>query len=46
MEKKVNFFFELSYWQHNLLIDNLDSMHIGKIVDSIVGTLLDISRIT
>ena len=44
MEKKVNFFFELSYWQHNLLHHNLDVMHIEKnIVDSILGTLLDIS---
>ena len=43
MDKKVNFF-ELAYWQHNLLRHNLDVMHIEKnIVDSILGTLLDIS---
>ena len=43
MEKKVNFF-ELPYWQHNLLRHNLDVMHIEKnIVDSILGTLLNIS---
>ena len=43
MEKKVNFF-ELPYWQHNLLRHNLDVMHIEKnIVDSILETLFDIS---
>ena len=42
MEKKVNFF-ELPYWQHNLLRHNLDVMHIEKkIVDNILGTLFDI----
>ena len=42
MEKKVNFF-ELPYWQHKLLRHNLDVMHTKKnIVDSILGTLLDI----
>ena len=43
MGKKVNFF-ELAYLQYNLLRHNLDVMHIEKnIVDSILGTLLDIS---
>ena len=42
MEKKVKFFL-LPYWQHNLLRHNLDVTHIEKnIVDSILGTLLDI----
>ena len=41
--KKGQIFFELPYWQHNLLRHNLDVMHIEKnIVDSILGTLLDI----
>ena len=41
--KKGQFFFELPYWQHNLLRHNLDVMHIEKnIVDSILGTLLNI----
>ena len=41
--KKRSIFFELPYWQHNLLCHNLDVMHIEKnIVDSILGTLLDI----
>ncbi|KAH0729589.1 hypothetical protein KY290_000721 [Solanum tuberosum] len=41
--KKRSIFFELPYWQHNLLRHNLDVMHIEKnIVDSILGTLLDI----
>ncbi|XP_049382842.1 uncharacterized protein LOC125847219 [Solanum stenotomum] len=42
--KKRSIFFELPYWKHNLLRHNLDVMHIEKnIVDSILGTLLDIS---
>ncbi|WMV25531.1 hypothetical protein MTR67_018916 [Solanum verrucosum] len=42
--EKRSIFFELPYWQHNLLRHNLDVMHIEKnIVDSILGTLLDIS---
>ena len=42
--KKRSILFELPYWQHNLLRHNLDVMHIEKnIVDSILGTLLDIS---
>ena len=43
--KKRSIFFELPYWQHNLLRHHLDVMHIEKnIVDSILGTLLDKSR--
>ena len=42
--KKRSIFFELPYWQHNLLRHNLDVMHIEKnIVDKILGTLFDIS---
>ncbi|XP_015068774.1 uncharacterized protein LOC107013359 [Solanum pennellii] len=42
--KKRSIFFELPYWQHNLLHHNLDVTPIEKnIVDSILGTLLDIS---
>ncbi|KAK6789549.1 hypothetical protein RDI58_013349 [Solanum bulbocastanum] len=42
--KTKSIFFELPYWQYNLLRHNLDIMHIEKnIVDSILGTLLDIS---
>ncbi|KAH0721554.1 hypothetical protein KY284_006584 [Solanum tuberosum] len=45
--KKRSIFFELPYWQHNLLCHNLDVMYIEKnIVDSILGTLLDISSKT
>ena len=41
--KKRSIFFELPYWQHNLLCHNLDVMHIEKnIVDSILGNLFDI----
>lgn len=41
--KKRSNFFELPYWQHNLLCHNLDVMHIEKnVVISILGTLLDI----
>ncbi|XP_020968056.1 uncharacterized protein LOC107618653 isoform X3 [Arachis ipaensis] len=41
--KKRSIFFEIPYWQHCMLRHNLDVMHIEKnIVDSIVGTLLDI----
>ena len=42
--KKGQFFFELPYWQHNLLRHNLDVMHIEKnIVYRILRSLLDIS---
>ena len=46
MGKKVNFF-ELPYWQHNLLRHNLDVMHTeNNIVDIILRTLLYILRKT
>ncbi|XP_072054359.1 uncharacterized protein [Arachis hypogaea] len=42
--KKRSIFFDLPYWQYNTSRHNLDVMHIEKhIVDSILGTLLDIS---
>lgn len=45
--KKKSIFFELPYWKHNTLRHNLDVMHIEKnIFDSIIGTLLDIPRMT
>ncbi|XP_020994157.1 uncharacterized protein LOC107479503 [Arachis duranensis] len=41
--KKRSIFFELPYWHHYMIRHNLDVMHIEKnVVDSIVGTLLDI----
>ena len=40
--KKI-IFWELPYWQTNLIHHNLDVIHIEKnILDSIIGTLLDI----
>ena len=42
--KKKSIFFDLPYWEHNLLRHNLDVMHIEKnLCDSILGTLLNIS---
>lgn len=41
--KKKSIFFDLPYWEYNLLPHNLDVMHITKnVCESIVGTLLDI----
>lgn len=41
--RKRSIFFELPYWEHNLLRHNLDNMHIEKnIFDNMLGTLLDI----
>ncbi|GJX08844.1 hypothetical protein Tco_0196776 [Tanacetum coccineum] len=41
--KKKSVFFDLEYWEHNLLRHNLDVMHIEKNVsDNILGTLLDL----
>ncbi|XP_039138852.1 uncharacterized protein LOC120276193 [Dioscorea cayenensis subsp. rotundata] len=41
--KKRSIFFDLPYWEHNLLRHNLDVMHIEKnICENIVGTILDI----
>ncbi|KAF3629176.1 hypothetical protein FXO37_29056 [Capsicum annuum] len=40
--KKRSIFFELPYWEHNPLPNNLDVMHIEKnIVDAVIGALLD-----
>lgn len=41
--KKKSIFFDLPYWEHNLLRHNLDVMHIEKnVCDNLIGTLLDI----
>ena len=41
--KKKSVFFDLEYWEHNLLRHNLDVMHIEKnVCDNILGTLLDL----
>ncbi|GKD98576.1 hypothetical protein Tco_1382473, partial [Tanacetum coccineum] len=41
--KKKSVFFNLEYWEHNLLRHNLDVMHIEKNVsDNILGALLDL----
>ncbi|XP_039119156.1 uncharacterized protein LOC120255387 [Dioscorea cayenensis subsp. rotundata] len=41
--KKRSIFFDLPYWEHILLRNNLDVMHIEKnICENIVGTILDI----
>ncbi|XP_039132426.1 uncharacterized protein LOC120269169 [Dioscorea cayenensis subsp. rotundata] len=41
--KKRSIFFDLPYWQHNLLRHNLDVMHIEKnVCENIVGTLLNV----
>ena len=43
--KKKSIFFMLPYWQHNLLCDNLDMMHIEKnVCDNFVGTLLNLDH--
>ncbi|XP_021737381.1 uncharacterized protein LOC110703896 isoform X2 [Chenopodium quinoa] len=43
--KKKSAFFELEYWEHNLLRHNLDVMHIEKnVCDNILGTLLDMEK--
>ncbi|XP_017980990.1 PREDICTED: uncharacterized protein LOC108663018 [Theobroma cacao] len=41
--KKKSIFFDLPYWEYNLLRHNLDVMHIEKnVYDSLLATLLDI----
>ncbi|OMO91599.1 Transposon, En/Spm-like protein [Corchorus capsularis] len=43
MWKKMSIFFELVYWEHNLLRHNLDVMHIEKnVCDNILRTILGI----
>ena len=45
--KKKNIFFTLLYWEHHILHQNLDVMHIEKnVVDNIIGTLLNLDRKT
>ncbi|XP_038972262.1 uncharacterized protein LOC120104718 [Phoenix dactylifera] len=42
MEKKEHFF-ELPYWEYNLLRHNLDVMHIEKnVCDNLIGTMLNL----
>lgn len=39
--KKKSIFFELPYWEHNLIRHNLDVMHVEKdVVDNIIYTVL------
>lgn len=41
--KKRSIFFELPYWEYNLLRHNLDVMHIEKnVCDNLLGTLLNL----
>ena len=41
--KKRSIFFDLPYWEHNLLRHNLDVMHIEKnVCDNFLGTLLNV----
>ncbi|KAI0496515.1 hypothetical protein KFK09_022834 [Dendrobium nobile] len=43
--KKKSIFFNLPYWEYNLLPHNLDVMHIEKnICDNFIGTLLDLEK--
>ncbi|KAG8497137.1 hypothetical protein CXB51_008384 [Gossypium anomalum] len=41
--KKRSIFFELPYWEHNILRHNLDVMHIKKnVCENIIGTILNV----
>ncbi|XP_028116787.1 uncharacterized protein LOC114314502 [Camellia sinensis] len=41
--KKKSIFFELSYWEHNLIRHNLDVMHIEKnVCDNVLWTILNV----
>ncbi|KAG8481745.1 hypothetical protein CXB51_026629 [Gossypium anomalum] len=41
--KKRSIFFELPYWEHNILRHNLDVMHIEKnVCENIIGTILNV----
>ncbi|XP_021717375.1 uncharacterized protein LOC110685200 [Chenopodium quinoa] len=43
--RKQSAFFELEYWEHNLLRHSLDVMHIEKnVCDNLLGTLLDMDK--
>ncbi|XP_039138748.1 uncharacterized protein LOC120276078 [Dioscorea cayenensis subsp. rotundata] len=43
--KKISIFFDLPYWQHNLLRHNLDVMYIEKnVCENIDGTILNVDR--
>ncbi|KAG8480296.1 hypothetical protein CXB51_024722 [Gossypium anomalum] len=42
-KKRSIFFFELPYWEHNILRHNLDVMHIEKnVYENIIGTILNV----
>ena len=42
---KRSIFFDLEYWEHNLLRHNLDVMHIEKnVCDNILATILDMEK--
>ncbi|KAG8489399.1 hypothetical protein CXB51_017849 [Gossypium anomalum] len=41
--KKRSIFFELPYWEHNILRHNLDVMHIEKnVCENVIGTILNV----
>lgn len=41
--KKRSIFFDLPYWEHNVLRHNLDVMHIEKnVCDNLIGTILNL----
>ena len=41
--KKRSIFFDLPYWEHNILRHNLDVMHIEKnVCDNLIGTILNL----
>ena len=41
--RKRSIFFELPYWEHNLIRHNLDVMHIKKnVCDNILWTILNV----
>jgi len=43
VQKKRSIFFDLPFWEYNLLRNNLDVMHLEKnICDNVLGTLLSI----
>ncbi|KAG8491052.1 hypothetical protein CXB51_014206 [Gossypium anomalum] len=42
-KKRRSIFFELPYWEHNILRHNLDVMHIEKnVCENIIGTILNV----
>ncbi|KAF2302223.1 hypothetical protein GH714_033781 [Hevea brasiliensis] len=44
ISKKKSIFFDLPYWEHNILRHNLDVMHIEQnVCDNLIGTLLNLN---